>query len=186
MTHYNPYVQNLIEMGYDEQDCRNVAAIGEQNVTYPRIIHGRTFDTKAEYDDAVADFINGLWVSISNNRAPETASVVWTPIKDNMFDELWSEIADAPGEIFDLPELRDLEEGKFDVNEYLNSNIDYWWNPLKSSAPFIILFLTKRTSNDRRSQLYRWRCNLPRVGWCYLHAHYRGFSISFLLQFSPA
>ena len=42
-----------------------------------------------------------------------------------MFDELWSEIADAPGEIFDLPELRDLEEGKFDINEYLNSNIDY-------------------------------------------------------------
>ena len=65
-----------------------------------------------------------------------------------MFDELWSEIADAPGEIFDLPELRDLEEGKFDVNEYLNSNIDYWWNPLKSSALFITTFPTKRTSND--------------------------------------
>ena len=65
-----------------------------------------------------------------------------------MFDELWSEIADAPGEIFDLPELRDLEEGKFDVNEYLNSNIDYWWNPLKSSASFIILFPTKLTLND--------------------------------------
>ena len=65
-----------------------------------------------------------------------------------MFDELWSEIADAPGEIFDLPELRDLEEGKFDVNEYLNSNIDYWWNPLKSSASFITTFPTKRTSND--------------------------------------
>jgi hypothetical protein len=41
-----------------------------------------------------------------------------------MFDELWSEIQDAPGEIFDMdiPELRDE---KFDVNEYLNSNIDY-------------------------------------------------------------
>jgi len=42
-----------------------------------------------------------------------------------MFDELWSEIQDAPGEIFDIPELRDLEDEKFDVNEYLNSNIDY-------------------------------------------------------------
>jgi hypothetical protein len=43
-----------------------------------------------------------------------------------MFDELWSEIQDAPGEIFDLPELRDLdEENKFDVNEYLNGNYDY-------------------------------------------------------------
>lgn len=42
-----------------------------------------------------------------------------------MFDELWSEIADAPGEIFDLdiPELRDDE--KFDYNEYIFSNIDY-------------------------------------------------------------
>jgi hypothetical protein len=42
-----------------------------------------------------------------------------------MFDELWSEIQDAPGEIFDLPELRDLDDEKFDVNEYLNANYDY-------------------------------------------------------------
>ena len=60
MTHYNPYVNTLIEMGYDEQDCRNVAAVGETNVTYPRIIHGRIFISKEEYDDAVADFINGM------------------------------------------------------------------------------------------------------------------------------
>lgn len=44
--------------------------------------------------------------------------------RHTMFDELWSEIQDAPGEIFDLdiPELRDE---KFDVNEYLNANYDY-------------------------------------------------------------
>jgi hypothetical protein len=43
-----------------------------------------------------------------------------------MYDELWSEIADAPGEIFDIPELRDLDDDeKFNVNDYLNSNIDY-------------------------------------------------------------
>jgi hypothetical protein len=42
-----------------------------------------------------------------------------------MFDELWSEIQDAPGEIFDIPELRDLEEEKFDVNAYINGNYDY-------------------------------------------------------------
>ena len=45
-----------------------------------------------------------------------------------MYDELWSEIADAPGEIFDMdiPELRELdEENKFNLNEYLNGNIDY-------------------------------------------------------------
>ena len=43
-----------------------------------------------------------------------------------MFEELWSEIQDAPGEIFDLdiPELRDDE--KFNLNDFLNSNIEYW------------------------------------------------------------
>jgi len=42
-----------------------------------------------------------------------------------MFDELWQEIADSQGEIFDLdiPELRDDE--KFDLDDYLNSNYDY-------------------------------------------------------------
>ena len=41
-----------------------------------------------------------------------------------MFDELWTEIADSQGEIFDLdiPELRDE---KFDVNEYLNADYDF-------------------------------------------------------------
>jgi len=43
-----------------------------------------------------------------------------------MYDELWIEIQDSPGEIFDIPELRELdEENKFNLNEYLNSNIDY-------------------------------------------------------------
>ena len=36
------------------------------------------------------------------------------------------EIADAPGEIFDIPELQDLDEdNKFDYNEYIMGNIDY-------------------------------------------------------------
>jgi len=60
MTYYNPYVQNLIEMGYDESDCRMVADVSRQNVTYPRVIHGRTFATESEYKEALADFINGL------------------------------------------------------------------------------------------------------------------------------
>jgi hypothetical protein len=60
MTHYNPYVQNLIEMGYDAQDCYAVAAVGELNPTYPRNIHGRIFETEEEYKQAVADYINGL------------------------------------------------------------------------------------------------------------------------------
>ena len=55
----NPYVQNLIEMGYDEADCRMVSVAG-QDASYPRTIYGRTFATKAEYDEALADFLNGL------------------------------------------------------------------------------------------------------------------------------
>ena len=57
MTHYNPYVQTLIEMGYDEQDC---ATVSNTKVTYPCTIYGRTFETEIEYNEAVADFINGL------------------------------------------------------------------------------------------------------------------------------
>jgi hypothetical protein len=59
MTNANPYVQTLIEMGYDKQDCLNVAAAG-QSATYPRTIYGRTFETEADYNEAIADFINGL------------------------------------------------------------------------------------------------------------------------------
>jgi hypothetical protein len=42
-----------------------------------------------------------------------------------MYDELWSEIQDAPGEIFDLdiPELQDKE--KFNFDEYLKGDYDY-------------------------------------------------------------
>lgn len=60
MTHYNPYVQNLIEMGYDAQDCYMVSAVGELNPTYPRNIHGRIFETEEEYNSAISDYINGL------------------------------------------------------------------------------------------------------------------------------
>jgi len=41
-------------------------------------------------------------------------------------DDLLSEIMDTPGEIFDNPELRELEEEeKFNVENSINSNIDY-------------------------------------------------------------
>jgi len=58
MTHKNPYVQNLIEMGYDEADCQ--MAIAPRDVSYPRTIHGRVFNTEADYKEALADFLNGL------------------------------------------------------------------------------------------------------------------------------
>ena len=43
-----------------------------------------------------------------------------------MLDELWTEIADSQGEIFDLdiPELRDDNE-KFDFDGYLAADYDY-------------------------------------------------------------
>jgi hypothetical protein len=37
--------------------------------------------------------------------------------------DLWSEIADAPGEIFDIPEMRDEEENEQTWNEFVNSNM---------------------------------------------------------------
>jgi hypothetical protein len=40
-----------------------------------------------------------------------------------MQDDLWSEINDAPGEIFDIPELQDEKDFKFD--EYLKGDYDY-------------------------------------------------------------
>ena len=61
-----------------------------------------------------------------------------------MFDELWSEIQDAPGEIFDL-DIPELKDEKFDVNEYLNADYDYWFlrlhcdSLLLSSPPLMTL-----------------------------------------------
>ena len=59
MTNNNPYVQNLIEMGYDEKDCQMVASAGVKK-QFPLNIYGRIYNTQAEYDEALADFINGL------------------------------------------------------------------------------------------------------------------------------
>ena len=46
-----------------------------------------------------------------------------------MFEELWSEIADAPGEIFDVIEYKEEweKDDKFDVEGYIKGNTDYWW-----------------------------------------------------------
>ena len=55
----NPYIATLVEMGYDVADCQMVAHVGI-DATYPRMIHGRVYNTKAEYDEALADFLNGM------------------------------------------------------------------------------------------------------------------------------
>jgi hypothetical protein len=52
----NPYVATLLEMGYDKADCQTPAP----KATYPREIHGRVYNTEAEYNEALADFLNGL------------------------------------------------------------------------------------------------------------------------------
>ena len=41
-----------------------------------------------------------------------------------MEDDLWSEIQDMPGEIFDIEDLK-LEDYDQAFNRYLNSNYDY-------------------------------------------------------------
>ena len=58
-TSYNPYVNTLVEMGYDRADCEMVAHAGVP-ASYPRTIHGRVFETENDYQEALADYINGL------------------------------------------------------------------------------------------------------------------------------
>lgn len=46
-----------------------------------------------------------------------------------MLDELWSEIRDAPGEIYDIPDSMDLHNELPNTekawNDYINSNRDF-------------------------------------------------------------
>ena len=59
MTRFNPnvYEQQILAKGRDIEftPARHTPATG-----YPRTIHGRTFETKEEYDEAVHDFLNGM------------------------------------------------------------------------------------------------------------------------------
>jgi len=59
MTIHNPYVENLVEMGYDRADCETVAVAGVDK-TFPMNIHGRVYQTQEEYDEALHDFLNGI------------------------------------------------------------------------------------------------------------------------------
>jgi len=53
----NPYVNTLIESGYDEQDCSTPSRVEK---TFPCVIHGRTFDTKEQYDEELAEYMMGM------------------------------------------------------------------------------------------------------------------------------
>ena len=59
MTTSNPYVNTLIEMGYDKQDVQ-VASTMFQKKTFPCVIHGRTFDTEEQYMEELHEFMNGM------------------------------------------------------------------------------------------------------------------------------
>ena len=43
---------------------------------------------------------------------------------DTFDTDIFSEINDAPGEIFDIPEMQDE---KFDVEKFIEGDIDFWW-----------------------------------------------------------
>jgi len=51
----NPYVQTLLEKGYTVAECRTPAP----KQTFPLTIYGRTFESEADYNEAIADFLNG-------------------------------------------------------------------------------------------------------------------------------
>ena len=53
----NPYVAQLIEKGYTEQECRTARA---PKRTFPCTIGSRTFQTEEAYKDALHDFLNGI------------------------------------------------------------------------------------------------------------------------------
>jgi len=59
MKIHNPYVENLVSMGYDRADCETVAVAGIDK-TFPLNIHGRVYQTQEEYDESLHDFLNGL------------------------------------------------------------------------------------------------------------------------------
>ena len=59
MTTSNPYVNTLIEMGYDKQDVQ-VASTMFQKKTFPCVIHGRQFDTEEQYLEELHEFMNGM------------------------------------------------------------------------------------------------------------------------------
>jgi hypothetical protein len=59
MTTSNPYVNTLIEMGYDKQDVQ-VCSTMFQKHSFPCVIHGRKFDTEEQYYAELHEFMNGM------------------------------------------------------------------------------------------------------------------------------
>ena len=60
MTISNPYVENLVQMGYDRKDVETASTMFQKK-TFPYTIHGRTYQTEEEYNEAIHEFMNGMW-----------------------------------------------------------------------------------------------------------------------------
>lgn len=50
----NPYAQQILAKG------RDLPTTPAPKAQYPRTIHGRVFQTEAEYREALHDFLNGM------------------------------------------------------------------------------------------------------------------------------
>ena len=59
MTTNNPYINTLLEMGYDKQDVQVTSTMFQKH-TFPCVIHGRQFDTEEQYHDELREFMNGM------------------------------------------------------------------------------------------------------------------------------
>ena len=59
MTIQNPYVETLVESGYDRKDVETASTMFQKK-TFPYTIHGRTYQTEEEYNEAIHDFMNGM------------------------------------------------------------------------------------------------------------------------------
>ena len=55
-----------------------------------------------------------------------------------MDETLFDEINDSPGEIFDIPELQ--QQDKYDVEEFINGDIDYWCNRLPKGLGWFLVW----------------------------------------------
>ena len=59
MAIMNPYVENLVQMGYDRKDCETASKMFTKK-EFPYTIHGRTYQTEEEYNEAIHEFMNGM------------------------------------------------------------------------------------------------------------------------------
>ncbi len=56
MNNMNVYEKQLVQKGYSLREIRSTPAPKRE---FPYTIYGRTYQTEAEYQEAIADFLNG-------------------------------------------------------------------------------------------------------------------------------